>query len=337
MGHFQDYEKNINELLNENDSYLVLYNGKAIRRNVNDDEVEVFYDDSFDPYEICERKRTNIERDIVVKSPFTITIHIIKQVKLKVIIINDTLEYSNIVYNINENTKAEIVKIYLDVQVKHQALVDIELEQNASLKYTSIQICKKEFKEILNAYLDEDASFASNTLQANKDIVNNESNVYLYGLHANAIINNSIINATGLTQNYNYNVYHWYNETTSELKNYAISKNTSSLNVNSNGLIKKGCAKSVINQKSRGIILDLHSTISANPLLQIDEYDVVANHGASIGAIDDEDLYYLMSRGLTKDESERLIVVAYIDPMIKNVDDETITNYINKTITSVVY
>lgn len=337
MSRFQDYESSINELINDNDSYLVLYNGKAIRRSVNDDEVEVFYDDSFDPYEICERKRTSIERDIVVKSPFTITIHIIKPVRLKVIIVNDALENSNIVYNINENTKAEIVKTYLAVNTNHQALIDIDLEQNASLDYTSIQLCNQGFKELLNAYLDEGASFNLNSLLANKNSVDNETNVYLYGLHANTTINNSIINTTGLTQNYNYNVYHWYNETTSELKNYAISKNNSSLNINSNGLIKKGCAKSVINQKSRGIILDLHSTISANPLLQIDEYDVVANHGASIGAIDDEDLYYLMSRGLTKDESERLIVIAYIDPMIKNIDDETIKNYINKTITSIVY
>ena len=337
MGHFQDYENNIKELINDDDSYLVLYNGKAIRRNINDEEVEVNSDDSFDPYEICERKRTSIEEEIVTKSPFTISIHIIKAVNLKVIIINDTLEYSNIVYNINKNIKAEVTKIYLNVNTNYHTLVDVELEQNAILDYTSIQLCHNEFKEIMNAYLDESATLYLNSLQANKNVVNNETNIYLYGLHANTNINNSIINATGLEQNYNYNVYHWYNETVSELMNYAICKNTSILNINSNGLIKKGCAKSVINQKSRGIILDLHSTISANPLLQIDEYDVVANHGASIGAIDDEDLYYLMSRGLTKEESERLIVIAYVDPMIKTIKDEKVKEYINKAITDIVY
>ena len=83
MGHFQDYENNIKELINDDDSYLVLYNGKAIRRNINDEEVEVNSDDSFDPYEICERKRTSIEEEIVTKSPFTVSIHIIKAVNLK--------------------------------------------------------------------------------------------------------------------------------------------------------------------------------------------------------------------------------------------------------------
>ena len=98
--------------------------------------------------------------------------------------------------------------------------------------------------------------------------------------------------------------------------------------INSNGIIKKGCAKSKLSQKSKGIILDLTSAISANPLLQIDEFDVEANHGASIGAIDDEDLYYLMSRGLTKTQSEQLIVTGYMNPIISKINDELIKNYI---------
>ena len=49
---------------------------------------------------------------------------------------------------------------------------------------------------------------------------------------------------------------------------------------------------------------------SRNPMryssswLVIDEYDCMASHGASIGAIDEEELYYLMSRGLTRENSE---------------------------------
>ena len=79
--------------------------------------------------------------------------------------------------------------------------------------------------------------------------------------------------------------------------------------------------------KSKGIILDLTSAISANPLLQIDEFDVEANHGASIGAIDDEDLYYLMSRGLTKAQSEQLIVSGYMQPILSKMNEEQLQKY----------
>ena len=154
----------------------------------------------------------------------------------------------------------------------------------------------------------------------------------MYKPLSNVTVNNSIINSTSLVQQYDYNVYHLYKDTTSNLINYAICKDNSELNINSNGIIKKGCAKSKLSQKSKGIILDLKSAISANPLLQIDEYDVEANHGASIGAIDDDDLYYLMSRGLTKSQSEQLIVTGYMNPIISKINDDLIKNYISNLI-----
>ena len=73
-----------------------------------------------------------------------------------------------------------------------------------------------------------------------------------------------------------------------------------------------------MNQKSKGILLSKESAISANPLLQIDEYDCLASHGAGIGAIDEEDLFYLMSRGLTRSESEKLIIKGFINPIQEN-------------------
>ena len=162
------------------------------------------------------------------------------------------------------------------------------------------------------------------------ELVNCITNIYLYKENSYAKVNNAIINNTGITQSYAYNVYHWEKDTTSELTNYAICKDNSILNINSNGIIKRDCCRSKINQKSRGVILDLNSSISANPLLEIDEFDVEANHGASIGAIDDEDLYYLMSRGLTKEESEHLIVTAYMNPILQKINDDSILEYIKK-------
>ena len=111
------------------------------------------------------------------------------------------------------------------------------------------------------------------------------------------------------------NIHHHNIDTTSVLFNYGICKNKSTVNINTNGLIIKDAKRSNIRQKSKGILLDVESRISANPWLQIDEYDCLANHGAGIGAIDEEDLYYLMSRGLTKTDSEKLIIGGFVEPI----------------------
>ena len=69
----------------------------------------------------------------------------------------------------------------------------------------------------------------------------------------------------------------------------------------------------------------------ANPILLIDENDVTAGHAASIGQVDPEDMYYLMSRGLDKATAERLVVRGFLGSVIveipvKEVRDEMIEN-----------
>ena len=54
----------------------------------------------------------------------------------------------------------------------------------------------------------------------------------------------------------------------------------------------------------------------ANPILLIDENDVTAGHAASIGQVDPEDMYYLMSRGLDKATAERLVVRGFLGSVI---------------------
>ena len=54
----------------------------------------------------------------------------------------------------------------------------------------------------------------------------------------------------------------------------------------------------------------------ATPILLIDENDVTAGHAASIGQVDPEDMYYLMSRGLDQDTAERLVVRGFLGAVI---------------------
>ena len=70
--------------------------------------------------------------------------------------------------------------------------------------------------------------------------------------------------------------------------------------------------------------MDDDSKITSCPILLIDEYDVVANHGAAIGKMSDESLFYLMSRGLKKTEAFLLILEGIIAPFIRMIQDETL-------------
>ena len=91
------------------------------------------------------------------------------------------------------------------------------------------------------------------------------------------------------------------------------------------------------NKESRVLMLSDQARSDANPILLIDENDVTAGHAASIGQVDPEDMYYLMSRGLDKATAERLVVRGFLGSVIveipvKEVRDEMICNYRRKIV-----
>ena len=92
-------------------------------------------------------------------------------------------------------------------------------------------------------------------------------------------------------------------------------------------------AKSKCVQLSKGIIMDDEAKITSKPILLIDEFDVIANHGASIGKMSDDSLFYLMSRGLTKKDAFLLVLNGIINPFIEKIFNEELKNEIIKQLT----
>ena len=67
----------------------------------------------------------------------------------------------------------------------------------------------------------------------------------------------------------------------------------------------------------------------ANPILLIDENDVVAGHAASVGPVDPEQMYYLMSRGIDRATAERMVIRGFLGSVLtaipaKNVRDKLV-------------
>lgn len=114
-----------------------------------------------------------------------------------------------------------------------------------------------------------------------------------------------------------------------------ISKDDSKIVINGISKIHRGMSKSSNFQSLKGFISD-NSALSLNPILLIDEYDVQAGHGASSGLIDDEIIYYMMTRGLTKDKAKELYLLGQVEPIIDQIWDQDlkdrIINYVKEAV-----
>lgn len=112
------------------------------------------------------------------------------------------------------------------------------------------------------------------------------------------------------------NAYHLTANTTNDISVNGIMKGSSTAIYR--GLIKIEREAQQTSSFLSNHILKLSENATANsiPALEIDANDVKASHGATIGEIDAEQLFYLMSRGLSEQESEHLIVDGFLGPII---------------------
>jgi Fe-S cluster assembly protein SufB len=85
------------------------------------------------------------------------------------------------------------------------------------------------------------------------------------------------------------------------------------------GLIKinKGAKNSTASVKCDGLMMDSKSRALTFPSMEVSESEVKVAHEAAVGKIGDEQLFYLMSRGLSEDEATKMIVSGFIEPVIK--------------------
>ncbi len=89
-------------------------------------------------------------------------------------------------------------------------------------------------------------------------------------------------------------------------------------------LVKEGAQKTDGYQISQSLLLDDDSQFLAKPELEIYADDVVCSHGSTSGAIDDEALFYLRSRGVEQTEAQDLLVLAFLAEALEEIEDEDI-------------
>ena len=203
-----------------------------------------------------------------------------------------------------KNAKLNIVLVnLLNNQTNHFLAIENIIKENAEIKYVTAEFGGK--NTIINYYTN---------LQENK--ANNEiSTIYLGG--ENQIIDlNYIVEAYGEKTNVDM-----------DLKG-AISGNCKK---HFKGTIdfKKGCKKSKGNENEYCTILSDKAKSIALPMLLCTEEDVEGNHSTAAGKIDSKKLFYLMTRGLSKADSERLIVRAQFNSVIEKIEKEEVRNEIS--------
>ena len=187
--------------------------------------------------------------------------------------------------------------------------ISIIVEENAKLRYLSAS--KEQVKSFI--YLSNDAQLIWNDASLTSSAA--ESTVYLAGQGANARYGSVMLgNNTDCAQQ--ITMIHAASHTSSYMLTRAVLTGTGkgryrgTIRIASNA---KGCDA---HQKADTLLLGEQSRIDAVPVLEINNEDVKCSHGVSIGQIDEEQLYYLQSRGIDRQLATHMIITGFFDQML---------------------
>ena len=115
---------------------------------------------------------------------------------------------------------------------------------------------------------------------------------------------------------------HIVGKTTSVMDNYGVARDDSIIVFSGVSHITEGAKKSNAKQNAKIIVFDKNSQGVASPILKIDENEVQASHGAVVGQLNSDHMFYLMSRGLTREDARTLITLGYLKPVASQFSDE---------------
>lgn len=228
-------------------------------------------------------------------------------------------------------TKIEIqvlsdTSLYLFYEAKNSSKFDITIKANPNTKLKIYEIRTGVFTKVQyqyelyeNAHIEVEKFYDIEKMKE-LDIVQLNGEKALFRMLLKSI--------AGKTQKYDMMIYHNAKETTSNIINQGISHFDGKITFNITGVVPNGKTNCICKQQNR--ILNLNDGKNQiNPNLLIDEYNVEAQHGALIGKFEDEELFYLQSRGISKKEAYRLLIDGFLKSFTQ---DKTMEENIKKTI-----
>lgn len=197
-------------------------------------------------------------------------------------------------------------------------IVEVIANPGAKVKFSAVDQIGETTTTYINrrgyALKDAKIEWAIGVMNAGNVIADFDTDLIGEGAHSEVKV--VAISMGKQIQGIDTRVTNYGRNTIGHILQHGVILEKSTLTFNGNGHIIKGAKGADAQQESRILMLSEHARGDANPILLIDENDVTAGHAASVGRVDPENLYYLMSRGIPKQEAERLVIRGFLGSVI---------------------
>jgi len=201
----------------------------------------------------------------------------------------------------------------------HSAVVELIAMEGSRLQYTTIQNWSNNVYNLVTkrafAYKNSTVFWVDGNLGSK--ITMKYPSVYLLGEGAKAEILSVAFAGKGQHQDAGGKILHFAPNTTSRITSKSVSKDGGRTTYRGLLHVAEGCKNVKSHVTCDALILDEKSASDTVPYMEINEKNVNIEHEATVGKIGEEQLFYLMSRGLSQDQAMTMIVSGFMEPFTK--------------------
>ena len=295
---------------------------KDIFTAMNDDHIK----DSFmSVVDYAESKVTAVHYTLLNAGLFIdVKDNVVIEEPLQYIVISDKEQslFNHVTIQVGKNAKFNFIENYVNNQKEDKApfslVSEVVAHEGAQINYSSItnQPGEKRGTILRRGLTYRDSLINWNVAAMDEADVYHDNTTNILGDGSEANLKIVTLGVKEQKTYFNSEVVNQGLSSKGDILQHGVLLDKSHIVFNGVGFIVKGATGSNAYQSSRMLTLSSEAKADANPMLLIDENDVMAGHGASLGRIDEEQLYYLQSRGLTRKESSRLLVHGFLSPVI---------------------
>ncbi|HEY9077330.1 MAG TPA: Fe-S cluster assembly protein SufB [Anaerolineaceae bacterium] len=206
----------------------------------------------------------------------------------------------------------------------HSGVIEIIVKKHARVRYTTIQNWSTNVYNLVTqrAIVQEGGTMEWVDSNLGSKVTMKYPSCYLMGPGARGEILSMAFAGPGQHQDAGGKIIHFAPHTSSKITSKSISKGGGRASYR--GLLKvykdaHGVKSSVV---CDALLLDPQSRSDTYPYIEIDEEDVTIGHEASVSKVGEEQLFYLMSRGLSEEEATTMVVSGFIEPLVKELPME---------------
>lgn len=209
----------------------------------------------------------------------------------------------------------------LNDKLVHNGIAEVVIKAGAKVQFATVHHLGEEVTDLTyrRSVLENDGSIEWIVGEMNAGNAMSETLSILNGNGSTSDTKVIAVGSGSQRLNYTTKAIHFGKSSESQMITRAVMREEASAIINGITKIEKGATKADGQQTEKVLMLSPKARGDANPILLIDEDDVKAGHAASVGQVNAEQIYYLMSRGISREQAERLVIYGFLAPVVSEI------------------